>query len=120
MFERIRRFFDTNRYHNAVKRADAAFQRTGSRQYIILQTDFKLVVMDRAYFRLMKQEKRLPPEVTINTLQRECLYHTPYANGTEAMSNEEMNKRLDKYLRWCKAVREHEKAVKRQRKLAKK
>lgn len=113
MFERIRRFFDTNRYYNAVKRANAAYTKTGERMYILLQTDGKLIIMDRSFFRQMKKEHRLPANTSINDLQRECLYHTPYNNGVGAMTKERMGQCLDRYLKWCKADREQKKLIKK-------
>lgn len=104
---------DTHHYYRAVKRANEAFESTGERQYILLQTDGKLIHLDRHAFKIMKKEKRLPSDTTINTLERECLYHTPYKNGTGACPKEKMGKMLNKYLLWKKADREHKKQIKR-------
>jgi hypothetical protein len=120
MFNKIRRFFDANRFHNAIKMADNKFQKTGERQYILLQTDGQFVVMNRQIFRQMKKEGRLPSNVDILTLERDCLYHTPYANGSGACSKEKLADSLERYLRWCKLDREQKKYIKRQQKLARK
>lgn len=119
MLNVIRKFFDKNRYYNAVRKADDAFDRSKQRHYVVLQTDGELVIINRDSFRQLKKEKRFPDNVTIKTLEEECLYHTPYINGTGIMPEDRMKKKLERYLRWCKANREYKKSVKRQQKLAK-
>ena len=79
-----------------------------------------LRLLDGAWFRQMKKEGRLPSNVDILTLERDCLYHTPYANGSGACSKEKLADSLERYLRWCKLDREQKKYIKRQQKLARK
>jgi hypothetical protein len=120
MFEKFKRLIDTHRFNRAVKKANEAFMRTGERQYILLQTDGELVVMDKKFFKAAKKEGRIPRDTNIFTLERECLYHTPYNNGTGAITPERIKKKLDLYLRWKKADREHKKLVKLSKKIARK
>lgn len=120
MFEKFKRLIDTHRFNRAVKKANEAFMRTGERQYILLQTDGELVVMDKKFFKAAKKEGRIPRDTNIFTLERECLYHTPYNNGTGALKPEAIKKRLERYLRWKKADREHQKQIKKYRKIANK
>ena len=120
MFEKIKTLIDKYRFNSAVKKANELFMKTGERQYILLQTDGVLVVLDRRTFRQMKKEGRIPQGATIGLLEKECLYHTAYNNGTGALKPEAIKKRLERYLRWKKADREHQKQIKKYRKIANK
>ena len=65
MFEKIKTLIDKYRFNSAVKKANELFMKTGERQYILLQTDGVLVVLDRRTFRQMKKEGRIPQGATI-------------------------------------------------------
>lgn len=113
MFEKIKRMIDTHRYKMAVKKANNIFVESGERQYILLQTDGELVVLNRPLFRKMKEEGRIPADTTIATLERECLYHTPYRNGSGEISKAKIKRKLEHYLRWKEADRQHKARLKK-------
>lgn len=77
-------------YYKAVRQADQQFRLYGHRQYVIGVSNSKLVVGDKKGIRDLqyrsgmkaKGEKR----ISVPTLQGSCFYHTPYPDGTGAMS----------------------------------
>ena len=103
------------RYDVAVKKADAAHEKTGERYYVMptYQKKGKLVVVDRKNFRILKSKHYIPRtalitengeqvshKIQVPDMIRECFYHTSYKDGSGKITDEEMSDRKEAYLRW--------------------
>ncbi len=80
----ITRFFAGLRLREAVKQANAAFEKTGERHYVMPMSgnSGKLIIMDRYNFRKLKHKGYIKPNVFVRDLERECFYCTSYRNGS--------------------------------------
>lgn len=101
MYNFIRHFKDYLRLRAAIKKADEQHAKDGDRYYVTPSLNGQLLIMDRKNFRKLKQKHYIEKNVTLNDLRRECFYHTPYSNGTDAMPDEERKLRAASYYSWC-------------------
>ena len=99
----FKRFFQYLRYREAVKRADKAHAKNGERYYVMPTVNGKLVVMDRANFRIMKKKHYLNPNAKVSDLINECFYMTPYRLGNGYLDKNGKRIKLRLYFSWCDA-----------------
>lgn len=105
----FRRFFQYLRYREAVKKADKAHAQTGERYYVMPTVNGKLIVMDRANFRIMKKKHYLNPNATVRDLINESFYMTPYRLGNGYLDKKGRRIKLLLYYSWCDAYRKKQK-----------
>ena len=72
------------RLKRAISKANEQFELTHKRQYVLIY-DGKLIVTGRADLKRWKRKKLVPWNVTVQTMERMCIYHTPHGNGSMAM-----------------------------------
>lgn len=93
------------RLREAVRKADKAHQQTGERYYVMPASadGCKLVIMDRANFRKLKQKGYVTHKAHVSDLERECFYFTPYRDGSRAIPPEVEKLKRDQYFSWYAA-----------------
>ena len=105
----FRRFFQYLRYREAVKKADKAHAQTGERYYVMPTVNGKLIVMDRANFRIMKKKHYLNQNAKVRDLINESFYMTPYRLGNGYLDKKGRRIKLLLYYSWCDAYRKKQK-----------
>lgn len=100
-------------YRNAISMADQAFTATGKRHYVMPTPQGKLMVVDRANFRILKRKHYINPHATLPHLAAECFYHTPHRGGTHAMHPDTIKQRKALYWQWAQLFEKHKKQHKK-------
>ena len=103
---------DYLRLREAIRMADEQHAKDGDRYYVIPSTDGTLLIMDRKNFRGMKRKHYIGKNVTLNDLQREAFYYTPYANGRDGLTPEACQERANAYYAWASFQHKIKKAKK--------
>ncbi len=93
--------------------ADQAHNKTGERYYVMPTDDAKLIVIDRANFRIMKQKHYISSRVSVRDLVDECFYHTPYRDGKGELPPDVMELKRRQYYAWAGVCRLQKKSSKR-------
>ncbi len=82
------------RLSEAIRQADKLHSENGVRYFVMPTMGKELIIFDRDNFRKYKQKGYIDRNATIATLERECVYSTPYGNGAKKLSaDEEKSKR---------------------------
>ena len=89
LFKKIRAYI---RLQKAIRKADELFAYTRERQYVLVYGD-KLLVISRSNMKMLKKKKLIPWGVNVQTLERICIYHTAYGNGTKDITASEKKMR---------------------------
>lgn len=113
MYNPFLQFADYLRYREAVKRADKAHEETGERYYVMpvnitkdaVSGKPKLIIMDRANFRKLKQKHYISQSATQRDMLYECFYCTPYRDGHGYLDAKGRRIKLFLYFSYCKATR---------------
>lgn len=102
-------FIDYLRYREAVRKADKAHAESGERYYVMPTIGDKgkpaLVILDRFNFRKLKKKHYIPHVASVRDLTNECVYLTPYRDGTGFLTKEAMAVKRQQYYSFCKAQR---------------
>lgn len=90
----------------AIKMANRAHAESGARYYVIpgAMDKRKLLVIDRANFRKMKQKGYITEKAYVRDLELECFYFTPYRNGSCAITRDIFKIKTEQYKKWCESV----------------
>lgn len=101
----LRKLLADLRLREAVRKADKAHAASGGRYYVVPMVGTgRLVVMDRFNFRKLKQKRYMSPATWIAHLEKSCYYHTPYADGSKGMNEEEKLLGRIRYLAWVESL----------------
>ena len=114
-----REFFAYLRLREAVRKADEAYKQTGKRYYVMpsFGGDRKLLVMDRANFRILKRKGYITDKALVHDMMIESFYFTPHRDGSGWLSEKDRHKKVRQYFSWYAA---ETKAAKERKKMAKK
>ena len=82
----------------AIRRAEAAYMRYGTRCYVIPNGE-RLAIIDKSTFRRVKDRDKLRGITTMADVERLCIYYTPRYNGQEPMPLAEQKKKRHQYYR---------------------
>lgn len=116
----IRKFIAFLRLREASKKADLAFAENNHRYFVIPATNSeKLIVLDRATFRGLKQERYIDSNLSVRDLLRESFYYTPNAGGKDALPEFGVKAKQLSYYNYVEAVHMAKKAQKKMRKASK-
>lgn len=110
IFKKIKYFF---MYQRAISMANNAYHTTGNRHYVMPTPQGKLMVTDRANFRLLKRKHYINPNATLGHLTAECFYHTPHRGGTHAMHPTKVKAQLHLYWQWAQLFEKRKKQHKK-------
>lgn len=93
------------RLREAVNQADAAWQRSRKRYYVLPSTDGsrRLIVMDRQNFRALKRKGYIDRSAAMPDLAVESFYFTPTGNGTGCLSDADRRHKAAQYYSWVDA-----------------
>lgn len=73
--------------HQAIKKAEKCHKQNPKNTYfVVLNSDNKLIVIDKATFQYYKRKKIINPRATINDLYRECYYFTASRGEVNSIS----------------------------------
>lgn len=101
----IKKFRASLIFREAVRQADEAHEKTGSRYYVMPNGNSgKLIIMDRSNFRKLKQKGYLEKKFFVGDLVRECFYCTPYGSGMNKLSSEVIALKHKQYFEWLNAI----------------
>jgi len=88
----------------AISMANAAYSERPQRYYIVPSLDARgkrqLVIVDKRNFRKLRAKHYIPAEANMNSLFVECVYCTPHANGSGALTKEMIDDKRKMYLDW--------------------
>ena len=85
MYNPIKKLRAYIRLQKAITKANNYFEKTRERQYVLMYGD-RLLVTGRSDLKRWKRKKLVPWGVNVGTMERMCIYHTPYGNGTKPMT----------------------------------
>ena len=94
--ESVRTYRAKLNLQRAIRMAEEAHKNNGKRYYVMPSQNGKLIVMDRANFRKLRQKHYIPQDRKITDATEACFYFT--ANGAgETMSKELRQEKERKY-----------------------
>jgi hypothetical protein len=101
------------RLRSAVQMADKAHAESGKRFYVLpsYQKGCKLVVMDRAGFRLLKKKGLVNRNADMYTVSLECFYATPNPDGSDFMGSVVREAKKEQYFQWVVAKKKADKKL---------
>jgi hypothetical protein len=101
------------RLRSAVQMADKAHAESGKRFYVLpsYQKGCKLVVMDRAGFRLLKKKGLVNRNADMYTVSLECFYATPNPDGSDFMTLPIREEKKRQYFQWVVAKKKADKKL---------
>lgn len=109
----LQKFFAFLQLREAVRKADKAHAVSGHRFYVmpsVVNGRRKLLILDRANFRLLKQKRYISGRPFVRDLVAECFYSTPYANGSASLTPSVVALKRRQYFDWVeKMIREDKK-----------
>jgi len=113
-------------YRQAVIKADKAHAKTGRRYYVMpnVDTHIMLIVTDRKNFRGLRSKGYIDANFKWEEARNKCFYFTPYKDGTEGITEDELKARQIAYQFWYNArlaaIPEEKKRLREQRRLERK
>lgn len=84
----------------AIALADESHAKDGQRYYVMPTAEGKLIVMNRKSFRKLKLKKYISYKAMVADLEKESFYHTPYGNGTGAITDDTFKRKQKEYMFW--------------------
>lgn len=100
MFKFLKKLNARIRYDEAVNKANKAFEKTGNRQFVIPMQNGKALIVDRNNFRELKRKGYIGKNYTINDCMINAFYRTPLPNGTQAMTDEQIQRGMERFINW--------------------
>lgn len=89
------------RLKEAIRLADKAHKETGNRYYVLPNGNKgKLMIVDRANFRKLKQKNYLPRKMYIYDITHYCFYCTPYKDGRGKLSKKDLEAKRELYIKF--------------------
>lgn len=100
-------------YTNAVRMADDYHARDGQRYYVVAgATDGRLLVMDRARFRMLKKKNMLDYSITLQSLVEKSFYFTAHGNGSGILTKADVDAKRRDFYRWRQEIFERRQKTK--------
>lgn len=103
----LQKFFAFLQLREAVRKADRAHAASGRRFYVmpsVVNGRRRLLILDRANFRLLKQKRYIPGRPFVRDLVAECFYSTPYADGSASLTPSLLALKRRQYFDWVEKM----------------
>lgn len=100
----FKRIFASLRLREAIKLANSRYYATRRRQFVMPAAHGKLLILDRANFRKLKQKHYIASNVFCADLLNECFYHTPNADGSGVIPEAVARRKRLQYFNWLDSM----------------